>query len=1079
MAGRLGRWLARRARWAGSSSSSSGSSEQGWRRPLRHSARPACAAALPAVLACQYLDGRRSSCEGGSSSSGGSSIIRFRVDVDRPGLLSEATEVLKKQQVNIRDARISTEEGSKRATHIYFVEESGERTARGGGGLSEERLAEVRAALTQLASGSCEAEPWPVFSSEEVAKHQTPSNGIWVSYKDGVYDITDFVQNHPGGKDKIMLAAGKAIDPFWRIYQQHTGRGNALELLESMRIGDLSDPPDTTRTASDPYDSDPERHPGLIFHNNKPCNAELPSELMMDSWLTPNPVWFIRHHHPVPEVKPEDYRLCIEGVGTKAVTLCLEDLKKRFLKREVVATLQCGGNRRSELDQIEKTSGIPWGFGAMSTAQWGGVYLREVLQHCAGLSHENVEAFDVKHVIFKGMDGMEASIPIEKALSPYGDVLLAYEMNGEALPNEHGAPVRVIVPGVVGVRNVKWLGRVVASTEEAEGPWQRGLAYKGFSPMVKELQGIDVEKIPSMHELPVQSAIVSPKPGSVTELDDLEVKGFAWSGGGRGIVRVDVSIDEGKTWITAELADGKDQCYNRAWAWTFWEASVPVPAELQGKEFTVLCRAVDSAYSTQPERPEPLWNLRGLNCNCWHRVPVRHQESLSEFLRVDVGTLACVQPGCWLALLVNSNFRATRAAVPAVVVAGLVSEALNEVDTRLCPRRWRCGSGSSRAEALRLQSTSQPGGLGYDQGFFWGLAELRAKQEILRLRTCEWSLTMCCRQHCAPHGDSHTATIRTSWNPSDGRGWLRSWMPHWQKRLQQPLANVFCLQEVDELWASKLHSHFQRRGWHFAYAMTPLTYFPPIGVALAFPGDLELEELLMVRPAAQLKLAPSRSPSTRWQRFKDWILDHMVRNRTDEGAAWTLAARKQNRLLAAKLKVKSLGCSFVVATYHMPCLFDEPLQRQAKAIHAALVRDALMLHFPEEKSLVLAGDFNTKPEDSELQVLTEGVLAESDVAWPAALTDQGLDFAQWQAGSGSLQLRSAYAQRGGEPEYTNYAWIEESPTPFRATLDYIFTAAAVEVVDVHRPPLVPQGDPVFPTAEQPSDHVLLAADLSL
>ncbi|CAE7807080.1 SUOX [Symbiodinium sp. CCMP2456] len=433
----------------------------------------------------RYLDRHFLSCEGSSSSSGlgGSSIIRFRVDVDRPGLLSEATEVLKKQHVNIRDARISTEEGSKRATHIYFVEESGERKARGG--LSEERLAEVRAALTQLASGSCEAEPWPIFSSEEVSKHQTPSTGIWVSYKDGVYDITDFVQNHPGGKDKIMLAAGKAIDPFWRIYQQHTGRGNALELLESMRIGDLSDPPDTTRTASDPYDTDPERHPGLIFHNNKPCNAELPSELMMDSWLTPNPVWFIRHHHPVPEVNPEDYRLCIEGVGTKAVTLCLEDLKKRFLKREVVATLQCGGNRRSELDQIEKTSGIPWGFGAMSTARWGGVYLREVLQHCAGLSHENVEAFDVKHVIFKGMDGMEASIPIEKALSPYGDVLLAYEMNGEALPNEHGAPVRVIVPGVVGVRNVKWVGRVVASTEEAEGPWQRGLAYKGFSPMVK------------------------------------------------------------------------------------------------------------------------------------------------------------------------------------------------------------------------------------------------------------------------------------------------------------------------------------------------------------------------------------------------------------------------------------------------------------------------------------------------------------------------------------------------------------------------------------------------------------------
>eukprot|EP00913_Durusdinium_trenchii_P022788 g21392.t1 len=205
---------------------------------------------------------------------------------------------------------------------------------------------------------------------------------------------------------------------------------------------------------------------------------------MVDSWLTPNSVWFIRHHHPVPVIDPEQWRLSVGGIGTKCVTLSLEDLKSRFLKREVVATLQCGGNRRSELDQIEKTSGIPWGFGAMSTARFGGVYLREVLQHCAGLSHENVEAFEahcsalqskrvfahvgeVQHVIFKSLDGMEASIPVEKALSPYGDVLLAYEMNGETLNMEHGAPVRAIVPGVVGVRNVKWLGEIIASRDLA------------------------------------------------------------------------------------------------------------------------------------------------------------------------------------------------------------------------------------------------------------------------------------------------------------------------------------------------------------------------------------------------------------------------------------------------------------------------------------------------------------------------------------------------------------------------------------------------------------------------------------
>ncbi|CAJ1405538.1 unnamed protein product [Effrenium voratum] len=584
---------------------------------------------------------RQSFCE---TEPGRSSIIKFRVDNDRPGLLSEATEVLKKQHLNIKDARISTADDS-RAEHVYIVQDK-----LSGAGLSEDRLAQVREALRQLAAGDCRAEPWPRYCSADVAKHTTPEQGIWVSYKDGVYDITKFVANHPGGTDKIMLAAGKAIDPFWRIYQQHTGRGNALELLESMRIGDLSDPPQADDRSSCPFSTDPERHPGLIFHNNKPCNAELPAELMLDAWLTPNPVWFIRHHHPVPIMDHDQYRLVVDGVGTKSVTLSLEDLKSRFLKREVVATLQCGGNRRSELDQIEKTSGIPWGFGAMSTAKWGGVYLREVLQHCAGLSHENVEAFEVKHIIFKGLDSMEASIPVQKALSPYGDVLLAYEMNGESLPKEHGAPVRIIVPGVVGVRNVKWVGKITASQEEAQGPWQRGIAYKGFSPNVKELTGIDIEKIPSMQDLPVQSAIVFPKAGSTVELDDIEVKGFAWSGGGRGIVRVDLSLDDGKTWITADLQDGKDQAYNRAWAWTFWEASVPVPDSLKGKDITILCRAVDSAYSslaakvrvqvvaerppcpsmsqrgTQPERPEPLWNLRGLNCNCWHRVSIRHQD---------------------------------------------------------------------------------------------------------------------------------------------------------------------------------------------------------------------------------------------------------------------------------------------------------------------------------------------------------------------------------------------------------------------------------------------------------------------
>lgn len=547
-------------------------------------------------------------------------MITLKFDQDSSVQMTEVSEVFRRGQWDVRDAKITKHEANQ-VTHTYVLQDQAEAS-------STCRLTDIRNAFAKLGNMECKVALWPVYTRAQVAEHKTSEGGIWVSYKDGVYDITDFISNHPGGKDKIMLAAGKSIDPFWRIYQQHEGRGTALTTLASMRIGDLADA-ETAIVGADPYDCDPERHPGLIFHNNKPCNAELPKSLMLDSWLTPNEVWFIRHHHPVPVIDPEKYRLVVDGNNGRTVTLTLEDLKTRFLKREVIATLQCGGNRRSDLDKVEKTSGIPWGVGAISTAKFGGVYLREVLLHCVGLTLDAVESVcGPRHLIAHGMDDMQASIPIEKALSPYCDVLLAYEMNGETLPAEHGFPIRLIAPGVVGVRNVKWVGKINVSNVEAEGPWQRGIAYKGFSPSIKAIDNsMNVEDVMSMQEMPVQSSIVFPSEGEVITLDDVEVRGFAWSGGGRGIVRVDVSVDGGSTWHTAELTDGCGQRPSRAWAWTFWEATVPVPEEFKGKKITLICKATDSSYNVQPERPEPIWNLRGLNCNCWHRVTVQHDDS--------------------------------------------------------------------------------------------------------------------------------------------------------------------------------------------------------------------------------------------------------------------------------------------------------------------------------------------------------------------------------------------------------------------------------------------------------------------
>ena len=329
-----------------------------------------------------------------------------------------------------------------------------------------------------------------------------------------------------------------------------------------LKYVDLPHYPPLTQVVDDkdPYANDPKRHPGLTYHNRKPANAELPPSLIMDNWITPSELFFIRHHHPVPAINNPEFELDVDGKGVKPIMLTLKDLRERFPKASVTTTIQCGGNRGNEFnyDDAHKTSGIGWGYGAISNSTFSGVPLRDVLMYSGLLTPGRAREIGVKHVQFKGVDGVMASIPIEKALSPYGDVLLAYEMNGELLQPEHGGPLRIIVPGHVGIRNIKWVRRVTTSDEEAEGYWQRGAAYKGFAPGIKSFDGIDISKIPSVQEQPVTSAIVEPQGGDKIEPGELlNVKGFAWSGGGRGIVRVDVSAD-GENWTTATLTDGAE-----------------------------------------------------------------------------------------------------------------------------------------------------------------------------------------------------------------------------------------------------------------------------------------------------------------------------------------------------------------------------------------------------------------------------------------------------------------------------------------------------------------------------------------
>ena len=269
-------------------------------------------------------------------------------------------------------------------------------------------------------------------------------------------------------------------------------------------------------------------------------------------------------------------------------------------KTSIITTIQCGGNRRKELNSIAKTSATPWGMGAISTAKWSGVRLSDLVSHIKFYNNYNA-----KHIQFESYDGVKVSIPIEKI----EDVLLATEMNGETLEREHGYPLRVIVPGYVGIRNLKWVNKIILSEHEAEGTWQKGLSYKSLPHYIKDVKEIDINKIPTIQEPPVQSCITN------YEIKDgkILIKGFAWSGGGRGIIRVDVSLDG--IWHLANLKEGSEQPLNKAWAWTFWEI------ELDYNYNTVIqCKATDNSYNVQPEKLDLVWNIRGLNNNSWHKI---------------------------------------------------------------------------------------------------------------------------------------------------------------------------------------------------------------------------------------------------------------------------------------------------------------------------------------------------------------------------------------------------------------------------------------------------------------------------
>ena len=347
----------------------------------------------------------------------------------------------------------------------------------------------------------------------------------------------------------------------------------------------------------------------MVVHEIHPYNAEPAPKALAAHHITPIDTFYSRNHGPVPDLDPGAWRLRVHGLVHIPLELSLKDLQDRFEHQRLAATLQCAGNRRAALARLRAIPGEdPWGPCATSTATWTGVRLGDVLRS-AGLDE------DVRHVEFKAPDKCQtadppqsygSSIPVEKAMSD--EVLLAWQMNGQQLPAIHGGPVRVVVPGYIGARSVKWVEQVTASAKPSAGFFQ-ATAYRLLPADGKPGPGLGI----SLSSVALNSDILVPADGATVPAGLTEVSGYAYAGDDRDIARVDLSLNQGETWLQAELDD-----QSSTWTWRLWRKHL----HLAEGTTSISVRAWDTTAATQPESAEHVWNPKGYINNSWGHATV-------------------------------------------------------------------------------------------------------------------------------------------------------------------------------------------------------------------------------------------------------------------------------------------------------------------------------------------------------------------------------------------------------------------------------------------------------------------------
>lgn len=360
----------------------------------------------------------------------------------------------------------------------------------------------------------------------------------------------------------------------------------------------------------------PEKKPLKVISDRPPL-LESPRDIFTQA-ITPNDQFFVRWHMPdIPTyIDLNDFRLEVKGSVNTPLSLSVDDLKSKFEPVEITSVLQCGGNSRKYYAATgQATHGVQWGHGAMGCAVWKGVRLKDILDRAGvkgtakwvGVNGLEKPAMDATPKFFREM-------AIDEALS--GELIVAYEMNGEDLPYLNGFPLRLVIPGHFSDSWVKMLSEITVF-DEYQNSFFMDVAYTvPDNDCECVVSGSDFEyKRKPIAEMKVKSVIGYPTPNTVIKKGSrVKVTGVAFDQG-KGIKEVMISVDGGKHWSTTQLEKDYGKYAYRQWIYQ-WEPKAK-------GEYTIMVRAINRIGNIQPQANEIGWNAGGYQYNAVDAVNVK------------------------------------------------------------------------------------------------------------------------------------------------------------------------------------------------------------------------------------------------------------------------------------------------------------------------------------------------------------------------------------------------------------------------------------------------------------------------